>query len=1040
MKIYKTLPDGTEIVEYEDSLAQAVADMWNRSGEGWGGSFDTGVYTAERMISKRASGVFFNVYIAMKDGEALGYCSFNRYYKDADTAYVHVLNVRPDYHGKGLGKELVLMCVNETVARGMPRLDIHTWPGNTKAVPMYKKCGYFWEDRADTTHLSNFIPTVLTTELVKDFFDTADWYADSTRKIEIKPDGVKVNKFELYEYEWEKDGAHLRVGFEKTGRRINLVETDDYRIELTAVNHELAYGMNYPCKFLVKNKTGKELNISVTAKNNDVIRFEGSWEENVKDEAEFEGMFFVDAITEAQDDMRMHPCVLADVIVNGKYAQFGLGIEPKFPVMISLGRKLRTVKPGMSETIYINVKNNLASDATVKFTIPQNRLLQFEKHEHEVRMKAGKDTSIVVPALLTACGYSEAPVNCEIKPDDGDIINMTRPFYIVNQGLSGQFEFETDECFCAANGLWRVKLYKKNNEVWYDRIVSSGYLNSQVSQLGTPYEDEFNLMKPAEVRVTHNDDFIKLEADLVSSKFPGAVMTEIYEFDSAGTLNRRCRVTNKGNAAIELSMKIQFWSDVGKRAVFPYDGGIHEVADKMNYGFDTLDKEKIDENWVFDTSGNSASGIYWPKQYKPDVRWGDLLVFEIPTGLLSPGQFCESESIVYMSDVFKNHRDFRNYVLDLNKDRLPLSHNHLETIVNNGNPVLSSGILKMTMRNNRQNIRDGVITVSSPNELFDKEMQTNPKDELYPENTFLVNVKPGHAGIEMVDFSHRLSGYEKSIKHVLLIPDSSVIKTEEKDGVFTVENGELCIKTAPSHSDAVYSMQYNNNEWLFTKYPSLDPYAWWNPFVGGIKTQLQRMGNSFVVREKITAAFVSETDNFGNIWSGICSDIDIDKFDEYKGIRISQYYLTLPGVPVLCHFAKIVNRTGRYMDAELYAMAMLAGKDTLLDLYAEMIEGNITCNVRPGSIDEEFAYDRLVKIVHEGENPRPEKLYIYKDSERDNGKSWIGMDDNIVYCDYNMKKSVPDGESYTTLPIFCILSEKDLTLECLDDLRRIEFN
>jgi len=197
MKVYKKLPDGTEIVEYEDSLAQAVADMWNKSGEGWGGSFDTGVYTAERVIAKRASGVFFNVYIAMKDGEALGYCSFNRYYKDADTGYVHLLNVRPDYHGKGIGKELVLMCVNETIARGLPRLDIHTWPGNTKAMPMYKKCGYFWEDRADTTHLSNFIPTVLATELVKDFFITADWYADSTRKIDVKPDGKKVNKFEL---------------------------------------------------------------------------------------------------------------------------------------------------------------------------------------------------------------------------------------------------------------------------------------------------------------------------------------------------------------------------------------------------------------------------------------------------------------------------------------------------------------------------------------------------------------------------------------------------------------------------------------------------------------------------------------------------------------------------------------------------------------------------------------------------------------------------------------------------------------------------
>jgi len=212
-----------------------------------------------------------------------------------------------------------------------------------------------------------------------------------------------------------------------------------------------------------------------------------------------------------------------------------------------------------------------------------------------------------------------------------------------------------------------------------------------------------------------------------------------------------------------------------------------------------------------------------------------------------------------------------------------------------------------------------------------------------------------------------------------------------------------------------------------------------NPFVGGLKTFTEKMSDSLVQREKIDASFATKTDKLGNTWTGIRVDITVENFDEYKGIMYSQYYLTLPGVPVLCHFTKVHNGTGRYMEAALYTMIMLAGKENLSTLCAKLTEGDIKCKVRPGSIDDEKLYDRLVTITCEGENLRTEKLYVYKDSKRDNGKSCIGLDDSIVYCDFNMKDNVPDGKCYTTMPIFCILSDKELKQDDLEDFRRISF-
>ena len=213
--ILKALENGITIIEYSDAHAASLADMWNKSHDNWGG--DSEVLTERIMIEEHAASLDINTYLALDgNGEVIGYCGLAKFLFDPDALYIRLLNVRPDYMGKGVGKALVLLSVERTIELGNPRLDIYTWSGNTEAVPLYKKCGYLWEDRPSTTHLVNFIPTVLATPCFKDFFASADWYSDSTREIEIKPDGVKLNKFEVFGYSWGKDGRRLAVGFERS--------------------------------------------------------------------------------------------------------------------------------------------------------------------------------------------------------------------------------------------------------------------------------------------------------------------------------------------------------------------------------------------------------------------------------------------------------------------------------------------------------------------------------------------------------------------------------------------------------------------------------------------------------------------------------------------------------------------------------------------------------------------------------------------------------------------------------------------------------
>ncbi|MCL2813111.1 MAG: GNAT family N-acetyltransferase [Oscillospiraceae bacterium] len=1039
MKIYKTMENGVRIVEYDDSLAAPLADMWNKSGDSWGG--DSEVRTARQIASDFAGGAYFNIFVAVDGGgEAVGLCTLDRYYKDADTAYVHVLNVRPDYHGKKVGKELVLACVERTIELGYPRVDIHTWAGNTKAVPLYKKCGFLWEDRADTTHLSNYIPTVLSTGLFADFFRGAHWYDDSTRIIEIKPDGQKYNKFELYGYSWEKDKQNLAVGFEKTGRRIRYVETDDYKIEFIAENHELAFGLNYSCTFAAENKSGKELNIKIAGKSDKGIKFDYGAEQTVYQTAEFKAGFFVEPVTEEIDIWRMHPCVLADVWINGKHAEFGLGIEPKFPLSVSFIEKRHALtKPGMTEDVYINIKSALSKTASVKFDIPKNNMTRFFSGSFEARVNPGETAMIPAKAEILDCGYEKSDIDYHITLDDEQKVNFTKPLHLVNQDTVKAFCYETDGEYCAVNGVWKLSLNKHDNFTSFYRAAGDGHARFPMPKLGKPYDDEFNLAKPLNVRMYKSGELMVLEADYESDKFKGALLTQINSF-GAGVISHGHKITNKSKETVRLYLQEEFWTSVGRRSMFCCEGEIHEISDNTAYGFSDLHSGQIDENWIFDNSHSNKSGMYWDKEYKPAARWGDELSFEYDTGDLEPGGVFETRPSVYMSGIFTDVKDFRNYVLGINEETAPYFAAPLDICVNGKNPFIDTAADKIhaAIKNNRLKIYSGSIKFFSPDNLFDETVCLNPEKEITKINEFDAALKTKTPGIYLAGLDFDFQLWKKTHRRALFVTDAgSRVQTDKSGNVYTVTNGKLCFKLSPDYFSAVYSLKYGSDEWLFSKYPVYEPYAWWNPFIGGISMNIWQMNANLTIREKTTAEFVSVADSCKTKWTGIKSTVAIDEFAEHKGLSYEQYYLTLPGLPVLCYFVRFINNTGGYKHIGYDMTAYISGKENLTDIYARLTNDNREYDLRLG--DAWSDGDNLVRISYENKSRREEKLYVYTDNARNNGGVGVASDINQGGVWTNANTNIAEGGASTLRPVFFILTKKELTAECLCDLDRVTF-
>jgi len=153
------------IVEYHPSYAKAIAEMWNNSSEGWNGRVFNS--TEEKVLQQESGTKYLNLYLAVENEKVIGYAKLTRYVEEKGVAYIEMLSVLPSYHGKGIGKELVQKCVLRATELGYERIDLFTWSANLKAVPLYKKCGFFWE-RMETqvTHLLNFLPGLLNNELL----------------------------------------------------------------------------------------------------------------------------------------------------------------------------------------------------------------------------------------------------------------------------------------------------------------------------------------------------------------------------------------------------------------------------------------------------------------------------------------------------------------------------------------------------------------------------------------------------------------------------------------------------------------------------------------------------------------------------------------------------------------------------------------------------------------------------------------------------------------------------------------------------------
>ncbi|MEM2142310.1 MAG: GNAT family N-acetyltransferase [Candidatus Thorarchaeota archaeon] len=274
-----------EIVEYRDDLAEALAHMYNTWDTLWPTGYTRGVpYTAERVRKELGTMNAISILIAIdrQSGRPVGSCTLHAHMRDTDAAYIGVLGVSPEALNKRVGKRLLLRAIEVALERGYGRVDLNTWAGNLRAVPLYKRVGMMWNPEGMGVTMEDYVPAILAHPLCRGFFSGTspdEWYSLLRREIKQAPDDLTVDGMRVYEYRFERGDDTLTVRVDRHCKAISSVESvvsgKRLRVSTRLAHHDVQIGLKSRHILEIVNGTDQQLKVAASLKVFDGISLDG---------------------------------------------------------------------------------------------------------------------------------------------------------------------------------------------------------------------------------------------------------------------------------------------------------------------------------------------------------------------------------------------------------------------------------------------------------------------------------------------------------------------------------------------------------------------------------------------------------------------------------------------------------------------------------------------------------------------------------------------------------------------------------------------
>ncbi|HWO76323.1 MAG TPA: GNAT family N-acetyltransferase [Bacillus sp. (in: firmicutes)] len=1022
-----------KIVEYSDKYAAQVAEMWNESRDSWGG--DQTIKTAESIRNTQESSGNITTFLVLDGEKVVGYCGLSEYRDDTGALYIPLLNVHPAYHGKRLGKLLVLKAIEKTIELGWPRLDLYTWPGNTKAVPLYKKCGFFWEERDNTTHLINFIPSLIQHPLCAAFFAKNDWYSSSVRTIEVKPDGRKEHGFTYYAYDFRgENDEYLQCEFELTGRTLRSIHTNELTIELSLPAHELIEGESYEAKLRIINKNKIPITIQATAFSNERIEISYSERTDIESGESVLSLPFKVRQTELGEPAfgKTHPLFKIELSVNGSSFPMAVGIKPKSPAKCQIYLRNQYAKTGSEQTIYAEIESFLDYDTVIEIEPSQDEHLAFPAGTLIAKLEKKGITVIEIPCIVKKPGVYSCKWQMSAEKESGERNSFSSLQTLWIPGIHVNGFGETEEEWMIVNGYTKLTLQKETNLVKVDRIgQKEGFTHFRFPQIGKPYSNELSKQK-AVVSAEQTETCITLQAKYHLTSHPGLELYSIFTLHAEGLLEYRVKIENNGEVTYQDLYVIQNFHHQLRNTILPQGNEIIKFTEPKENEYAYLDSKRFSEPWIYTEYNPYHFGISWPKSANAFIS-GWFFYVEHSIRQLAPKQAKDIEPIILAAGTFQSWQDFRSFTMgeDLSDHVAYADDFCLEP--QEKNPIINDEIISLSLKSKK------ILSVSGIAELLingKKEEQHIIEGQRSLEARFSMKKDRLNSGLIRLEGSFDSNSRKMKRELYLLSPDPKQhIQIAAIGKSLKANNGYFEWRASATFFPGLYSLKDENAEWLDSSFPILVPKQWWNPWSGGIYHMVAGISNYSLAKEKSDVDQTILIDSCQNKWVGLKVTTRIENHQQWKGLELNQYFVSLPGAPVLAAFASLMHPDKIIDNLTIVQMANFMTENQLPTIFYD--RDGLECSYS-GGIDEQVISQTGNKYCERLKLNRTSHSLLLLDPEMVTDSEWY-LNREVTLRTASQKISALPGHKVFTNPHFYITHSHPILKNSLRLFQQLSF-
>ena len=933
------------IIEFRKEDASKLADLFNSFDreELWPGGFTGGVpYTAEKVLDSFPVSVkSISILISTYEDKFTGICTLHPHYEDPEAAYIGVLGVHPDYLGKGHGKALVLRALQIATQNNLRRVDLDTWAGNLRAVPLYKKCGMFWIPET-SVRMQDYIPGIRNFPLAKQFLTRYDWYSTQKRKLELVPDQIKLEGMDIFRYEFSKDEDALTVWIDRYGRSImgidRAMEGEHLTITARLKDHNVIAGVEEDLIITIENNTQVGIQGSVFLSGFEGLNFteqpQQSFTVSNGQSIKLNGRFVVSPEIEVPNIERKQKTIKANLIINSELVPLEVGMHILPPLTFKTEPESVVASPGTEGTIQFNIYNNSKDAFAGKIClIDEQEKLSLKKN--------------AVPAKIPPKSHSGFNVAVEIPRDQSTSVI---PLKIFAKGRIKNSEIKTKtktihiKCLIPGGTVSYLGETKQGKGIFIENqdAMMSVCLRGALLEIvykGSPFGPQriwagggfgvgppFGFVRPVEhdYELVEKPEGFQLILSRMHQDKPGVKMIRtLTVYSGTSLIKDQIKVINTNpEVAYRLKARILRRGGIGSapiKLVLPLETGVleHEtIGFPVSESDLPTDPNKYAESWICleDPDQNYCFGQIWSKDKLSKIRAQENSYFlpEYDLGEVKPGQSVSTSAFYYAIEKGNWQTIRRRYKSLIDKRLSPKEKNaptHAKPLfdVKVADTVLfDSQELKtqLSMINERNKPAVGKLAIIPPErwEIQPREIKVENVTANNPFTTDIVITPPPDTELGM--FSGALTFVAPNqVTHfpldfcLLSKQTQTAIKVtpeeEQEKTIFRISNGLLQFKASADFAGCLYFLGKGSalNQ-LGTSFPHVQTKVFLENYSGGVRSLYLDDEFSFQKSKTHEESFKAEPIEEG-LWKGVQFAYKMEKQEGLKGILGSVAFLTL---------------------------------------------------------------------------------------------------------------------------------------------------